>query len=139
MVLPLIDYCAVVWDSCGQGSKSYLDKPFRRADEVSTVFGYPHLQARRNFLKSVPVYKCINRLAPSCLLSVFRHAHQIHSYFTRQISCGCFWLKPPNTRAILGSMGHLPIIPTSLIQDLQRTLIRPSPWRNSFSNDKHQA
>ena len=50
MVLPLIDYCAVVWDSCGQGSKSYLDKPFRRAaciiegcevkaDEVSTVFG----------------------------------------------------------------------------------------------------
>ena len=27
MVLPLFDYCAVVWDSCGQGSKSYLDKP----------------------------------------------------------------------------------------------------------------
>ena len=26
MVLPLFDYCTVVWDSCGQGSKSYLDK-----------------------------------------------------------------------------------------------------------------
>ena len=24
MVLPLFDYCAVIWDSCGQGSKSYL-------------------------------------------------------------------------------------------------------------------
>ena len=31
MVLPLFDYCAVVWDSCGVGSKSYLDKPYRRA------------------------------------------------------------------------------------------------------------
>ena len=25
MVLLLFDCCAVVWDSCGQGSKSYLD------------------------------------------------------------------------------------------------------------------
>ena len=31
MVLPLFDYSAVVWDSCGQGSKSYLDKLNRRA------------------------------------------------------------------------------------------------------------
>ena len=31
MTLPLIDYFAVVWDSCGQGSKSYLAKPYRRA------------------------------------------------------------------------------------------------------------
>ena len=61
MVLPLFDYCAVVWDSCGRGSKSYLDKLNRRAaciiegsavksDELSTIFGWPHLQARRTFL-----------------------------------------------------------------------------------------
>ena len=31
MVLPLFDYSAVVWESCGQGSKSYLDKLNRRA------------------------------------------------------------------------------------------------------------
>ena len=50
MVLPLFDYYTVVWDSCGQGSKSYLDKLNHRAaciiedravksDELSTVFG----------------------------------------------------------------------------------------------------
>ena len=93
--LPLFDYCAVFWDSCGQGSKSYLDKLNQRAaciiedravksDELSTVFGWPHLQAHRNLLKSVLVHKCINGLAPSYLLSEFRHAHQIHSHFTRQ-------------------------------------------------------
>ena len=31
MVLPLFDYSAVVWESCGQCSKSYLDKLNRRA------------------------------------------------------------------------------------------------------------
>ena len=66
MVLPFFDYCAVVWDSSGQGSKSYLDKLKRRAvciiegsavksDELSTIFGWPHLQARGNFLESILV------------------------------------------------------------------------------------
>ncbi len=73
MVLPLFYYCAVVCDSCGQGSKSYLDKLKHRvaciiedravgSDEL--VVGWPHLQARRNFLKSVLVFECINGLAP---------------------------------------------------------------------------
>ena len=30
MLLPLLHYCAVVWGSCGLGSKSYLDKLNRR-------------------------------------------------------------------------------------------------------------
>ena len=108
MILPLIDYCAVVWDSCVQGSKSYLAKPNRRA--ACIIEGCA--------VKSILVYKCINGLAPSYLLSVFWHAHQIHSYFTRQISCACIWLKPPNTIAVLGSMMHVPIIPSALIKDL---------------------
>ena len=60
MVLPLFEYSAVVWDSCGQGSKSYLDELNRRAaciiegravksDELSTIFGWPHLQAKTKY------------------------------------------------------------------------------------------
>ena len=30
MILPLFDYCAPVWDSCGVGSKDYLNKLNRR-------------------------------------------------------------------------------------------------------------
>ena len=30
-VLPLFDYCSSIWDSCGVGSKAYLDKLNRRA------------------------------------------------------------------------------------------------------------
>ena len=94
MVLPLFDYCAVVWDSRGLESKSYLDKLYRRAaciiegrsvgsDELLTLFSWPNLQARRDYLKCVLVYKCIHGMAPAHLLTEFRHAHQIHAYYTR--------------------------------------------------------
>lgn len=50
MVVPLFDYCTVVWKSYDQGSKCDLDKLKRRAaciiegrankaDKLSTVFG----------------------------------------------------------------------------------------------------
>ena len=38
---------------------------------IYTIFGRPQLHACRNFLKSVLIYKCINGLAPSYLLSEF--------------------------------------------------------------------
>ena len=31
MVLPVFDYCAVVWDSCSKANREYLDKLHRRA------------------------------------------------------------------------------------------------------------
>ena len=64
LVLPLFDYCSPIWDSCGIGSKAYLDKLNRRAAciiegrsvravELKSTLGWPSLQARRNYLKSV--------------------------------------------------------------------------------------
>ena len=34
MVVPSFDYCTFIWDSCGQGSKSSLDKLNRHAAPV---------------------------------------------------------------------------------------------------------
>ena len=94
LVLPLFDYCSPVWDSCGVGSKAYLDKLNRRAaciiegrsigaEELKSTLGWPSLQARRNYLKCVLVHKCLHGIAPSYLLSEFRHAHLFHGYNTR--------------------------------------------------------
>jgi len=63
LVLPLFDYCSPVWDSCGVGSKAYLDKLNRRAaciiegrsiwaEELKSTLGWPSLQARRNILNA---------------------------------------------------------------------------------------
>ena len=102
LVLPLFDYCSPVWDSCGVGSKAYLDKLNRRAaciiegrsigaEELKPTLGWPSLQARRNYLKCVLVHKCLHGIAPSYLLSEFRHAHLFHGYNTRRRDL----LRPP--------------------------------------------
>ena len=102
LVLPLFDYCSPVWDSCGVGSKAYLDKLNRRAaciiegrsieaEELKPTLGLPSLQARRNYLKCVLVHKCLHGIAPSYLLSEFRHAHLFHGYNTRSRDL----LRPP--------------------------------------------
>ena len=102
LVLPLFDYCSPVWDSCGVGSKAYLDKLNRRAaciiegrsigaEELKSTLGWPSLQARRNYLKCVLVHKCLHGIAPSYLLSEFRHAHLFHGYNTRSRDL----LRPP--------------------------------------------
>ena len=94
MILPLFDYCAPVWDSRGVGSKDYLNKLNRRAactiegrsvgiDELHTVFSWPNLHARQDYLKCVLVYESLHGLSPAYLLTEFKHAHQFHTYNTR--------------------------------------------------------
>ena len=89
IVLPLFDYCSPVWDSCGVGSKAYVDKLNRRAaciikgwsigvEELKSTLGWPSLQTRRNCLKCVLVHKCLHGIAPLYLLAEFRHAHLFH-------------------------------------------------------------
>ena len=92
LVLPLFDY----------GSKAYLDKLNRRAaciiggrsigaEELKSTLGWPSLPARRNYLKCVLVHRCLHGIAPSYLLSEFRHAHLFHGYNTRSRDL----LRPP--------------------------------------------
>ena len=94
MVLPLFDYCCVVWDACGQRNKNFLDRLYRRAasiiegrkvtqDELGTVFKWRSLQRRRDYHKCLQVYKCLNGLAPTYLLDNLQKFNQIHSYDTR--------------------------------------------------------
>ena len=102
IVLPLFDYCPPVWDSCGAGSKDYLDKLNGRAaciiegrsvgaEELKSTLGWPNLQARRNYHKCLLVHKCLHGIAPSYLLSEFRHAYLYHGYNTRSRDL----LRPP--------------------------------------------
>ena len=85
MILPLFDYCSVVWDSCGAISKGYLDKLNGRTasiilnravseTDIVCILGWPSLQSHRDYLKCMLVVKSMNGLAPSYLLSDFTQA-----------------------------------------------------------------
>ena len=51
--------------------------------DLKSTLSWPSLQARREYLKCFSVFKCLHSMAPSYLLSEFKHAHEIHSYNTR--------------------------------------------------------
>jgi hypothetical protein len=52
-------------------------------DELHTVFSWPNLQARRDYLKCILVYKSLHGMSPDYLLTEFKYAHQVHTYNTR--------------------------------------------------------
>ena len=102
MILPIFDHCAVIWDSCSKTNRDYLDKLHRRAasiieghkvfqSQVLQIFSWPSLQSRRDYLKCMLVFKCLNNLAPSYLLNEFSHSQDFHSYNTRHRGL----LRPP--------------------------------------------
>ena len=102
MVLPIFDYCATIWDSCGRTNCDYLDKLHRRAasiiegnkvsqPQVAQVFSWPSLQSRRDYLKCMLVFKCLHNLAPPYLLKEFHHSREFHDYNTRHRDL----LRPP--------------------------------------------
>ena len=93
-VLPVLDYCAVVWDSCSKADREYIDKLHRRAasiikcyavsqSQISYTFGWPTLKTRRDYLKCMLVFKRLHGLTPAHLLNEFTHARDFHSCNTR--------------------------------------------------------
>ena len=93
MILPVFDYCAVVWDSCSKVDREHLDKRHRRVASIiegyavsqsliSYTFGWPTLQSRRDYLKCMLGFKSLHGLAPAYLLNEFSHVRDIHSYNT---------------------------------------------------------
>ena len=62
---------------------SIIEGPTVCTEELRSVLSWPSLQCRRDYLKCVLVFKCLHNLAPSYLLSEFKHAYEFHSFNTR--------------------------------------------------------
>ena len=85
IVQPYFDYCSPLWDNCGIGLKDRLQKFQNRAARVisSTTYdvrsvdlleslGWKHLELRRNYLKSVFMYKILNNHTAPNVRTSFR-------------------------------------------------------------------
>ena len=49
MILPVFDYCAVVWDSCSKADREYLDELHRRAASIIEGYAIPQSQISYTF------------------------------------------------------------------------------------------
>ena len=93
MILPLFDYCSV-WDGCGKTNRDNLDKLQRCAvsinkgrkiehHDINCTLSWPSLESRRKYQICLQIFKCLNGLAPTCLMHDFHYSHNFHTYNTR--------------------------------------------------------
>lgn len=84
LVLPHLDYCAVVWNSCGVGLNDRVERvqnyamrcilrkpPRTNSEELRQTLGWTTLKTRRHNALLSQVHRCINGRAPSYLASKF--------------------------------------------------------------------
>ena len=84
LVLPHLDYCSVVWSSCGVGQSDRIERvqnyamrmilrkpPRTSSDSLRQVLGWTTLKARRHNAMLSQVHRCVKGQAPHCLSSKF--------------------------------------------------------------------
>ena len=101
-ILPLFDYCDVVWDTCTINSKNKLQKLQNRAariiqksatsnltpsDTLLAQLNWCKLETRRLFHKTILMYKCQNIEVQGVNTNLMRHL-QMHNYNTRRVILG---------------------------------------------------
>jgi len=97
IVLPIVEYCDVIWDNSSSTLKQRLQilqnraariilrrDPRANIEELHHTLQWRYLQDRRTQHLCIMVYKCLHGLAPSYLINTFNYNNQIHSYNTRQ-------------------------------------------------------
>ena len=97
LVLPHLDYCSVVWNSCGVGQSDRIERvqnyvmrmilrkpPHTSSDSLRQVLGWTALKARRHNAMLSQVHRCAKGQAPHCLSSKFC----LNSSFGYDGTCG---------------------------------------------------
>ena len=104
MVLPLFNYCCVIWDGCGKTNQQHLEKLQRAVGiieghrinqtDLIQIFTWPSLGLRRVYHICLLVNKWLNNMALEYLLDELHRSGEFHSYNTRARDLLC----PPDAR-----------------------------------------
>ncbi len=110
IVQPYFDYCSPLWDNCGIGLRDRLQKFQNRAARVISgatydvrsvdlieSLGWKHLELRRNYLKSVFMYKILNNHTAPNLRTSFRLNNECENTYDLRNRETDLSLPKPNT------------------------------------------
>ncbi len=110
IVQPYFDYCSPLWDNCGIGLRDRLQKFQNRAARVISgatydvrsvdlieSLGWKNLELRRNYLKSVFMYKILNNHTAPNLRTSFRLNNECENTYDLRNRETDLSLPKPNT------------------------------------------
>jgi hypothetical protein len=96
LILPHLEYCDVVWDTCSNQLKDSLQKLQNRAckiilkrnryahtNEIHQTLKLLKLSDRRRFHTACMAYRCANNLVPEYLRNIYQQVSDVHQHGTR--------------------------------------------------------
>ena len=109
-ILPLFDYCDVVWNCCTDVQASKLERIqncagyiiLKKRKSISAPWireqlGWPTLKERRKVHLAKTVFKCLNHLDPGYLAPLLTPSSVVHHHDTRASASGNHHLPRPST------------------------------------------
>ena len=131
-VLPHLDYCSVVWNSCGATLSGQIDRiqnyalrmilqkpPLTPSIELRRILGWCSLETRRQEALLCQVHRCLSKMAPTYLCSKFRLSGQITKATTRGTK---LFLQRPNTSSCHSTFEFQGAIQFNKLPETVRTL-----------------
>ena len=131
-VLPHLDYCSVVWNSCGATLSGQIDRiqnyalrmilqkpPLTPSIELRRILGWCSLETRRQEALLCQVHRCLSKMAPTYLCSKFRLSGQITKATTRGTK---LFLQRPNTSSCHSTFEFQGAIHFNKLPETVRTL-----------------
>ena len=112
-ILPLIDYCCIIWSGCAKNELVRIIKLQKRAarlildaDPLSSSaplfkqLGWMTVENRISYHKSVLMHKCLKNEAPVYLTEKFKEMPEINQYCLRNASCKNLQVPKAKNRAL---------------------------------------
>ena len=95
-IRPIMDYCDIVWNCCGVGNSTSLERLQRRAAKIVSKMGdsdkameylkWPSLETRRENHVNKLVKRCIKGQCPQFFKNYFTFNRSVHNRTTRQMN-----------------------------------------------------
>ena len=153
LVLPHLEYCNVVWDSCSEYLKDMLQKLQNRACKIILRLGrYAStsaihaelklwkLKERRKFHTACITYRCKAQLVPQYLSNIYTTVTETHTHMTRNASNMNMYVTRNNTEMDKSIFGHRSVLWNTLPAHLKHCQSIPSfkrtyfTWRSNILN-----
>ena len=143
-ILPLIDYCCVVWGNCNECDLNRILKLQKRAarlilnkdcqtpsEPLFKKLGIMTVHNRIKYHKCILVYKCLNKLAPNYLCEKISYRSEVNPYPLRNVEKGDLNVPKPKRELLKMSFSYSgPFLWNTLPES-----IRKSPSVQSFSSN----
>ena len=148
MVMPILDYCCIVWGDRFKEDTDRLNKLQKRAarmilnadfmtpsDTLFASLDWKRFEDRVRFFRYILMFKCMKGIAPSCLSKLFIFRKDIHMHGTRSSSQNKLHYPKCNIESFRHSFHYLAVTLWNSLEPSCQNITSLSVFRQHLQNN----